>query len=337
MPEKIMIDRRRFVSATTLAVSGMASLAHAQTPERRVARIAAAQLRSDGTGDRTPAQLAEYRRQRMEPMIEEAAGQGVDILCFCEAEITRGLQADPTDRDAYESAASGLTANWAMRLAKRFDINLVVPIEAFHRGHLRNTALVIGRNGRFVGVYEKVHPTNGEKKKGIVPGDSFPVFDLPLKGAQSVKIGVMICHDLSYVESARCLALAGAEIVFWPSLWSGWGDELNYILIKSRAIDNAIYLMHVSLAPPEGREWVPNSLMARSGVFNPYGMRLCNAGFQPGLAVCDADLTAPVRVAPYYTNGEHDDYRAWMLHERRPDVYTNLTDGSLVQPKPTQD
>ncbi len=309
--------------------------ADTQNTAQRVARIAAAQLRSDSAGDRSLEELGEYRRQRMEPMIVEAAKQKVDIICFSEIETTRGLKADARNNAAYENATDGPTFQWASALAMQHDINIIVTLEGIHRGELRNLALAVSRDGKLAGVYEKVHPTQGEMKKGIVAGNEFPAFDLPIgTSGQTVKIGMMICHDLSYMESARCLALAGAEIIFWPSLWSGWGDNLNYTLIRSRAIDNGVYLMHVSLAPPEGREWVPNSLMARSGVFDPYGNRLSNAGFKEGLAVCDVDLTPPVRVAPYFTNGEHDNFRAWMFHERRPDAYKNITDPSLVPPKP---
>jgi predicted amidohydrolase len=193
---------------------------------------------------------------------------------------------------------------------------------AYYDRAFRNAAIVLDKSGMVLGAYCKVHPTWGERQSGIVPGDSFPVFDLPFG-----RIGIMICHDLSFPEAARCLMLAGAEIVFWPTMWSGWGDELSYTVIRSRAIDNAIYLVHVGLAPPPGEFWRPGMNMARSGVIDPYGNHLSNAGFEEAIAIAEVNLDKK-RVAPHFTSGADDDFRAWVLADRRPDTYGIIADPS---------
>jgi len=207
-------------------------------------------------------------------------------------------------------------------------MHLIVPMNAYQDGKFRNVAVVFDKSGSVVGVYCKVHPTWGERQSGTVPGDSFPVFELPFG-----KIGIMICHDMSFPESARCLMLGGAEIIFWPTMWSGWGDELSYTVIRSRAIDNAVYLVHVGLAPPPGTYWRPGMNMARSGVIDPYGNHISNAGFEEGIAIAEVNLDRK-RIAPSFTAGRDDDFRAWVLADRRPDVYGIISDPSLRREPP---
>jgi predicted amidohydrolase len=201
-------------------------------------------------------------------------------------------------------------------------------MNAYHEGEFRNLAILFDKSGAIAGVYCKVHLTWGERQAGTVPGDSFPVFELPFG-----KVGIMICHDMSFPEAARCLMLGGAEVVFWPTMWSGWGDELSYTVIRSRAIDNAVYLVHVGLAPPPGRFWRPGMNMARSGVIDPYGNHLSNAGFEEGIAIAEVDLNRR-RIAPSFTAGPDDDFRAWALADRRPDAYGIIADVALRREPP---
>src|SRR5690606_28136658 len=146
----------------------------------------------------------------------------------------------------------GPTVTLACTLARQYKMHIVLPVVATVEGVLRNVALMIDRHGAIVGRYLKVHPTRREMSKGIVPGDDFPVFDLEFG-----RVGVCICHDLSFPESTRVLGLRGAEIIVWPTWWSGWGEELCYAVIQSRAIDNGVWLVTSSFGTPAHRAWKP--------------------------------------------------------------------------------
>ncbi len=316
------------IVATKSASSQQAAADSAKASQRkkegasRLVRIAAVQLRDHIEG-KGPDEIKAFHRRRIEGAVEEAARKGAHIACFCELEATRGIRAPHEDRRVWEGAMEGPTAKWAADLARGHGIDLILPMNAYHEGAFRNVAVVFDSSGAIVGVYCKVHLTWGERQAGTVAGDSFPVFEFPFG-----KVGVMICHDMSFPESARCLMLAGAEVVFWPTLWSGWGDELCYTIIRSRAIDNAIYLVHVGLAPPPGAFWRPGMNMARSGVIDPYGNHLSNAGFEEGVAIAEVNLDRK-RIAPSFTAGPDDDFRAWVLADRRPDTYGIIADPTL--------
>src|SRR5204863_3067929 len=80
-------------------------------------------------------------------------------------------------------------------------------------GAVYNTAFLLGRDGKEIGRYHKVCPTwaeAGARKRG----DSFPVFPTPDLGT----VGLLICYDLVVPETARCLALQGADIIFLPTM-----------------------------------------------------------------------------------------------------------------------
>ncbi len=296
----------------------------------RVVRIAAAQVRDHVEGN-TPQEMKAYLRREAERFVRAAAEKNADIVCFCETHATYRIKAPLSDRDVWEEATTGPTAQWAGQLARAHNINLIMPMAAYHDGAFRNCAVFFNRQGEVVGVYVKVHLTYREREGGRVPGDSFPVFEMDFG-----KVGCVICHDLSFPESVRCLALAGAEIVFWPTHWSGWGDELNYAVIRSRAIDNAVYLVVVGLAPPPGTYWRPGRNIARSGVIDPYGNFISNAGFDEGVSIAEVDLSKPARIAPSFSYGPDDDFRAWMLADRVPEAYGIIVDPARRPPPPVK-
>src|SRR5262245_19334434 len=80
-------------------------------------------------------------------------------------------------------------------------------------GKTYNTAFFLGRDGKEIGRYHKVCPTWGEGGSRA-RGKAFPVFPTPDLGT----VGMVICYDLVFPETARCLALQGADILFFPTM-----------------------------------------------------------------------------------------------------------------------
>jgi predicted amidohydrolase len=205
-------------------------------------------------------------------------------------------------------------------------MSLILPIAGIVNGLRRNVALVLDRNGNIAGHYHKVHPTRREMGDGVTPGDDFPVFDLDF-GC----VGVAICHDLSFPESTRVLALRGAEVIVWPTWWSGWGEELCYAVIRSRAIDNGIWLVTASFGIPDEQAWRPGMVLGRSGVIAPDGLILSSAGRYVGMALTEIDLDKP-RLAHAFAWGDEGDFWTSVLADRRPDAYSAITAPDLVIP-----
>jgi predicted amidohydrolase len=114
---------------------------------------------------------------------------------------------------------------------------------------LFNSAVVIDRTGTTIGHYRKTHLFHFERAV-FAPGDTgFKVFDLPTDEG-IVKLGVMICYDWRFPESARSLALQGAELIAIPSNIVTRTGMLHSVL-QTRAFENKVI---VAFADRVGQE-----------------------------------------------------------------------------------
>jgi predicted amidohydrolase len=170
-----------------------------------------------------------------------------------------------------------------------------------------------------------VHPTRAELSAGRSAGCDFPVFDLDVGPNLRLRLGVQICHDNSFVESARCLALGGAELICWPHVQTGWGDIVWDITLRSRAIDNGVWLVSSCYTAATGRGWVPGMLVGRSGIVAPDGFILAEMARDPGVATTTVDFDAP-RLIHGWTDDEDHPFVDELHRDRRPGAYGRITD-----------
>src|SRR5690606_23697508 len=202
---------------------------------KRPFTIAAVQLPSSAPG-RTPAARQRANFANAEHWLTQAGKHGADIACVGEIFNAAGIDLHHTDVPRLVRNAETEALKRFAPLAKKYRMASIAPLLALRDGLVRNVAVVMNEKGKVVGSYYKVHCIEHEKEFGVVPGDTWPVFEV--KGA---RIGVQICHDNSFPESARCLTLNGADIIFWPHLMSGWGGEFMDILMRAPAIHNGVY------------------------------------------------------------------------------------------------
>jgi Predicted amidohydrolase len=129
--------------------------------------------------------------------------------------------------------------------------------------------VIIGPNG-YLGKYRKIHLFDTEK-------NCFEKGDLPLKvfNIGSARVGVMICFDWRFPETARTLALSGADLIAHPS---------NLVLphcpqsIITRCLENRIFIVTANRVGTEKR--TPNNslnFIGQSQVVDPDGNILCRA------------------------------------------------------------
>ena len=99
-----------------------------------------------------------------------------------------------------------------------------------------NTAPLFDRTGKLVGTYCKNQVYDPEEDEGVSPGIGFPVFE-----ADFGRVGIIICYDSWFPETARLLAYKGAELVLFPN--AGYFESL----MTARAADNGIWIAVSSL------------------------------------------------------------------------------------------
>lgn len=278
--------------------------------------VCLAAVQSPNIGERLPPR--ERRRRNIEvawELLERAAAGGADLICLPETFPVVGCTGDAVTYGELADTEDGALCRDLSVFARRHRTTVVAPVLGRYGAELRNATWVISGAAGLVGRYFKVHPTRGERERGIVPGDEWPVFDLGL-----MRLGVMVCHDNSFPESARCLALGGAEVLCWPHVQSGWGDLEWDITLRSRAIDNAVHLVSSCPGVPVGEAWRPGMMVGRSGVVGADGTVLADAGRQAGVARATVDLDRAIVKWDFSLAGPHD-FRALMRADRRPDTY----------------
>jgi len=152
----------------------------------------------------------------------------------------------------------------------------------------RNCAAVIDRHGEIVLRYAKVHTCAFDREAALVPGESFGVAGLDLAEG-SVRVGVMICFDREFPESARELMLGGAEVVLVPNACELTEDRSGQL--RARAFENMTAMATANYTGFGGRS------VAFSGIVcdadgTPLDHTLVRAGADAGIYVADLDLAA---------------------------------------------
>ncbi|MGX7896813.1 N-carbamoylputrescine amidase [Tsuneonella sp. HG222] len=151
-------------------------------------------------------------------LVEEAAGKGAQVIL--PPELFSGPYFCAVEDDALFALARP-TAEHPSVVAMRElagKLGVAIPTSFFERDghHYYNTFAMIGPDGEIMGTYRKSHIPDGpgyEEKFYFRPGnDGFKVWDV-----FGARIGIGICWDQWYPETARCLALLGAQVLFYPT------------------------------------------------------------------------------------------------------------------------
>ena len=153
-----------------------------------------------------------------EAKIREAAKMGAQIILLPELfEREYFCQQRRYDFYAYAKPVEENDAvQMGMRLAR--ELSVVLPLSFYERdcNNLYNSVACIDADGTLLGVYRKTHIPDDhyyQEKFYFTPGDTgFQAF-----ATKYGTIGVGICWDQWFPESARCMALKGAELLFYPT------------------------------------------------------------------------------------------------------------------------
>ncbi len=154
--------------------------------------------------------------------VEEAAGRGADVVALPELFRTQYFcQREDAAMFDFAEPIPGPTVARFQEVARARKVAIVVPVfEQRAPGLYHNSAAVIDRDGALVGRYRKMHIPDDPlyyEKYYFAPGDTgFPSFPLSMG-----RVGVLVCWDQWYPEAARLSALAGSELLVYPTA-IGW-------------------------------------------------------------------------------------------------------------------
>jgi predicted amidohydrolase len=180
------------------------------------------------------------------PLCREACEtEHPDLIVLPEICLQYGLKGSPIDLAVPVSSGE---ANQFADVAREHGIHILLGMLERDADAVHNSAVLFGPTGQVEGVYRKVHlAVGGEMDSGILPGDSFPVFD-----TQIGRMGCNICMDSSAAESSRCIGLNGADFLLLPIMGDhraqfpdggGWDPDRFLAIMQTRAMDNQLCMV----------------------------------------------------------------------------------------------
>ncbi|MDP9175944.1 MAG: carbon-nitrogen hydrolase [Planctomycetota bacterium] len=268
-------------------------------------------------------------------LIETAAKGGAEIICtqelfrsqyFCQVEDHRFF--------ALAETIPGPSTDAICKLARKYRAVVIASLfEKRAAGLYHNTAAVIDADGSILGVYRKMHIPDDPlfyEKFYFTPGDTgFRAWD-----TKYARIGVLVCWDQWFPEAARLTALAGAQILFYPTA-IGWhpGEKREFgaaqhesweLMQRSHGIANGCYVCapnRIGLEHISGTDGKPVSkdgieFWGQSFVSGPNGQieKKASSGKEEVL-IADCDLRKVEFSRTHWP----------FLRDRRIDAYGDLT------------
>jgi len=266
--------------------------------------------------------------------IREAAGRGAQIVSL--QELFRSQYFCREERPELFDLAEpvpGPTTESLAKLARELSVVIVGSVfERRNAGVHHNTAVVIDADGSLLGVYRKMHiPEDPQffEKFYFTPGDlGVRVFE-----TRYARVAPLVCWDQWFPEVARMAALAGAEILIYPTA-IGWHEEDKgdigaaqhdawRTIQRAHAIANNVFVAAVNRVGFEGPKKDGLEFWGGSFVADPFGVVLAEASEDREeilIAECDTRRIDEIR-------------RSWpFFRDRRIDAYGPLLQRAIDKP-----
>jgi predicted amidohydrolase len=285
----------------------------------RTVRLGLVQMRCDAGRDENLARALAF--------VGAAADGGAQLVVLPELFLGPYFCQRPDDDTAFglaEPVPDGPTTRALADAARRHRVTLVGG-SVFERAGDRffNTTPVLGPDGQVVGTYRKTHIPEDvlyHEQHYFAPGDT----GVRVFATAAGQVAPLICYDQWYPEAARLAALAGAEVLVYPTaiglidaeveanITGDWEQMWRNAQVGHAAVNN-VYVAAVNRVGREGRI----TFWGGSFVADPSGAVLRRAGAEETVLFADCDLS---RVAALQ--------EAWrFLPNRRPQLYGRLTEG----------
>ncbi len=296
-------------------------MSKAKNPVSRLLPVALVQERNHGS----PAQNLDVIEHRL----REAARSGARLVLL--QELHNGpyfCQHESVDEFDRAEPIPGPSTERLSQLARALELVLVASLfERRAAGLYHNTAVVFDRDGSVAGKYRKMHIPDDP---GFLEKFYFTPGDLGFQPIQTSigRLGVLVCWDQWYPEAARLMALAGAELLLYPTAigWDPRDDQPEkdrqrqawLLSQRAHAVANGLPVLSCNRV---GFETSPQTdgagiqFWGSSFVAGPQGELIAEAGTdQATLLLAEIDLQRSERVR-----------RIWpFLRDRRIDAYDDL-------------
>jgi len=194
-------------------------------PEKATSKAAAVQAHATSQSGSLDDALA---------MVEHTARLGAKVLVLPQHFTIGSWLPSPIALDAAARETPAIIEHLGA-IARAYACVIVAPLIEANGGQLQSVGILIGPDGSVIGRQAQVH-LEPELRHVLDAGDGFNVVDTPFG-----RIGMLIGHDGLYPESARVLALLGADVITWSSAWREPAER--QLLVVPKAEDNRVFVV----------------------------------------------------------------------------------------------
>lgn len=258
------------------------------------------------------AKSQEYLLEEARVLIQTAGQQHVDFIVLPEMFGFAGIPESivPMRSLAEVIPGKGKVFTFLQNQAIRYHTHIVTSVLEKKDARFFNCGILINRKGQLIGKYHKVHPA---PREDITPGIDFPVFF-----TEGICCGILICFDMNFPESARCLALQGADIIFWPTMWGIPREDAYYdAVLRARAGENLCYIVSAALVRGPNVYTPESEIRGRTCIVSWNSEILSEVKYSGGIAIAEINL-----VEKRYLQAERKELLGKYRH---PDCYKIIT------------
>ncbi len=254
---------------------------------------------------------------RIEDRLREAARHGAQLVVFPECAVTGYCFENVQEAQAMAEPIPGPVTQRLEAMCRDTETFAVIGMIEADGPRVFNVCVLVGPHG-LLGIYRKIHLPHLGLDNFATPGDRpFQVWQ-----AGSLKLGMNICYDVSFPESSRVMALAGAELIVLPTNWPPGAGCVACYTVNTRAMENHVYYLAANRVGEErGFRFI-----GQSRICEPNGATLVTAD-ESSETILYAEIDPAIARNKHLVRvpGKHEIDR---FADRRPEFY-----GPIVTPR----
>ena len=243
-----------------------------------------------------------------------AADNGAELIVFPECALTGYVFTSREEATPYMEPIPGLSIDKLAACCRELGVHVTVGLLETDADRCFNTAVLLGPRG-LIGKYRKNHLPFLGIDRFLDPGNEpFRVYQTSIGN-----IGIHICYDCNFPESARVMTLMGADILVLPTNWpEGRGKIVNYV-VNTRAYENKVHLVAVDRVGAErGTKFIGNSK-----IVDAWGDTLVQASSDNEEVIyAEVSLADARQKRIVFKAGE---FELDFINDRRPELYGQIT------------
>ena len=247
---------------------------------------------------------------KIEAFARGAASRGAKLVVFPEAAVSGYCFQSLEEALPYTDVVPGPTTNALMRIAASLDILLVVGLLEEDAGSVYNSVVLVGPEG-VIATHRKAHLPYLGIDRFVRHGQG----PLRVHETPAGNIGMHICYEATFPETARTMALQGAEVLVLPTNWPEGREKMPEYVVHARALENRVHFIACDRVGEErGFRFI-----GRSKIINATGDALAVASPDKEeiiVAQIDLDLARNKRIV-FQPNA----FEVELFGDRRPELY----------------